>query len=245
MEKFGKLVLNIPHSAVLNGVFDEKIGGWEYNSKFINKVLLEHCDLFTDFLFSYKSDKVSSVIAPYSRFVVDTERLNNDPLEKIGQGIIYTEYDGFKRKALDEEVVEQLNSYRTTHLKRLLIELSKRRSGNDNLLIDCHSFSSSIAEDIDVCIGFNDDASQPDNETISHIVSLFERNGYKVGINNPFSNSVTPFYNGIGFCRYKSVMIELNKRTYMDEDSHTINDTSRAAPKMRNTLMELYDSLLA
>ena len=38
-----------------------------------------------------------SVVFPYSRFVCDVEPLENDAMESIGQGIIYTRYNGYER----------------------------------------------------------------------------------------------------------------------------------------------------
>ena len=67
----------------------------------------------------------------------------------------------------------------------------------NTLLVDCHSFSNmpnllnSNLPDIDVCIGFNDDETCPDKVVIGNIVHYFEPLGYKVGINNPYSNSKT------------------------------------------------------
>ena len=88
------IVLNIPHASI-NGVFDPKYGGWPCNQYFVNNCLNKWTDWYTDFLFlplSRQKD-VSTVVFPYSRFVCDAERLENDPLEEIGQGIIYEEYD--------------------------------------------------------------------------------------------------------------------------------------------------------
>ena len=87
------------------------------------------------------------------------------------------------------------------------------------LLIDCHSFSSipnllnSNPPDIDICIGYNDDDTCPNKVVIGNIVHYFESLGYKVGMNEPFSNSKT-FSVPI---KYHSAMIEVNKRLYMDE----------------------------
>ncbi len=46
-------------------------------------------------------------------------------------------------------------------------------------------------------------------------VCLFEDNGYKVGINEPYSNSETP---DCPFA-YKSMMLEVNKKVYMEDGS--------------------------
>lgn len=91
--------------------------------------------------------------------------------------------------------------------------------GEGTLLIDCHSFSSipnllnSNPPDIDICIGYNDDDTCPNKVVIGNIVHYFESLGYKVGMNEPFSNSKT-FSVPI---KYHSAMIEVNKRLYMDE----------------------------
>ena len=44
-------------------------------------------------------------------------------------------------------------------------------------------------------------------------VSLFEDNGYKVGINEPYSNSETPDCPFV----YQSMMLEVNKKVYMED----------------------------
>ena len=62
---------------------------------------------------------------------------------------------------------------------------------------------------------FNEDWSKPAKSTIELAVNLFEENGYKVGINEPYSNSETP---DCPF-QYQSMMLEVNKRTYMDQNS--------------------------
>ena len=95
------------------------------------------------------------------------------------------------------------------------------KCGDDTLLIDCHSFSSlpnllnPTPPDIDICIGFNGDETSPDQTVIGNIVEYFNSLGYKVGINEPFSNSKTfdvPIL-------YHSLMIEVNKRLYMNEQT--------------------------
>ena len=69
--------------------------------------------------------------------------------------------------------------------------------------------------DVDICIGFNEDWSKPHKATVELAVNLFEDNGYKVGINEPYSNSETP---ACPFS-YQSMMLEVNKRRYMEDGS--------------------------
>ena len=93
-----KIVLNIPHSS-LNGIFDKNIGQWPCNSYFMNECINKWTDWFTDFLFMQlsKEENVDTIVFPFSRFVCDVERLKNDPLEIEGNGIIYTQFNGYKR----------------------------------------------------------------------------------------------------------------------------------------------------
>lgn len=230
MEKFKKIVLNIPHSRV-SGVFDEKIG-WKKNAAVVNKVVSE-TDWHTDFIFSSEDKRIFPVVFRMSRFVVDVERLENDEFEKEGRGIIYNNVCGVERK-LSEEYKEALLLVRRMHLKSLTQELTR-----ESILIDCHSFNDSVAPDTDICIGFNDDWSKPDKETIDGVVEILSKAGYKVKINNPYGNSITP---EAGF-KYKSMMIEVNKKLYL-RNNVEINVDSLYAPRLSNTIKKVYEFLL-
>lgn len=111
------------------------------------------------------------------------------------------------------------------------------------LLIDCHSFSSlpnllcSNPPDIDICIGFNDDATCPNKVVIGNIKQHFNSCGYKVAINTPFSNSKT-FEVPV---EYHSVMIEVNKRLYMYEETLEKSD---GFERLKADIQSLYDKLL-
>ena len=101
------------------------------------------------------------------------------------------------------------------HLLNLWHNHQERLRNNlcpEALLLDCHSFPSEMS-DVDICIGYNEDWSKPNKETIELAVNLFEDCGYKVGINEPYSNSETPE------CpfTYQSMMLEVNKKVYMED----------------------------
>ena len=84
-------------------------------------------------------------------------------------------------------------------------------------IVDCHSYGDAqIKSDIDFCLGFNDNF---DNfEMLEKMKNHLEKNGYKVGINTPYSNAIVPsqFY---GNELVKSIMIEVNKRLYLDNQN--------------------------
>ncbi len=48
MEKFNKIILNIPHSS-FNGIFDTNLSGWQPNANIINQMMKE-TDWHTDFI---------------------------------------------------------------------------------------------------------------------------------------------------------------------------------------------------
>ncbi len=235
--EYRNIVLHIPHSATLFPV-DTQIS---FNSLDREERLL--VDYYTDELFAPEqpSDHIISMVFPYCRLYADVERLVNDPLEKVGLGISYRRRIG---KTGDyrsfSTMTTAFNLYADFHAKvsKQIVEL-----GQGTLLIDCHSFSAlpnllnSNPPDIDICIGYNDDESCPETMVIDAIAEHFRRRGYKVGINTPFSNSKT-FSVPI---TYHSVMIEVNKRLYMDEQTL---GKSEGLERLKHYTHALYDKLL-
>jgi N-formylglutamate amidohydrolase len=91
-------------------------------------------------------------------------------------------------------------------------------------MIDCHSYSSKptvLCDDeeglnrYDVCIGFNNNRTNPGSLVIGIIANYFKEMGYEVGINTLFPG--TKEFNVP--VDYKSVKIAFNKRLYMDEET--------------------------
>ena len=206
--QYNRIVLNEPHASI-EGLYDDELSFWNIDAKFINDVVMRMTDWHTDFLFhGYGDERIKTVRFPYSRFIVDAERLWDDPMEAIGQGIVYRYFDNNVRM-VPEAAEKRLLRLWHWHQKRLKDALCE-----DALLLDCHSFPSDMG-DVDICIGYNEDWSKPAKSTIELAVNLFEENGYKVGFNEPFSNSETP---DCPF-QYQSMMLEVNKRTYMAPNS--------------------------
>ena len=209
------IVLNIPHSSI-NGVFDKNFGEWQCNPYFIDDCLKKWTDWYTDMLFNPLSRKenVETIVFPYSRFVCDVERLKNDPLENIGQGIIYTEFDGYKR-ILTEEQKKNIMKLWIEHQ----VNLQTAIKDENTVLIDCHSFPSYLANN-DICIGYNEDWSY-NKKLVDGIVKIFKKQGYSVEEN--------------------SVMIEVNKRIYMNENLMVLEKNARQWMRWSGTLEKIYD----
>ena len=228
--QYKRIVLNEPHASI-EGLYDNQLSFWNIDERFINDIVLKWTDWHTDFLFhGYRSEKIRTVRFPYSRFIVDAERLWDDPLEQHGQGIVYKQFDGYTRTVPEENEAQLLGLWHW-HQQRLRENLCEGA-----LLLDCHSFPSEMS-DVDICIGYNEDWSKPNKGTIELAVSLFEDSGYKVGINEPYSNSETP---DCPFT-YQSMMLEVNKKAYMEDGTLCLKRNS----VYRKTIRDLMTNLLS
>lgn len=61
-------------------------------------------------------------------------------------------------------------------------------------------------------------------------------------LNYPYSNSLTPISNDEA--NYKSIMIEVNKKVYMDEETLMLNPNARQWMRWYGCLDEIYSALL-
>ena len=223
---YDNIVLSIPHSSI-DGLATTK---WNDKAALLKEVR-RWTDWYTDLIFvPDQRDKIKTVVSDYSRFVVDVERLLNDPMEKIGQGILYTDFNGIHR-AMEKEEEMGMIAYFMGYIKTL-----KEMLNEHSLLIDCHSFPSDLSE-FDICIGFNDDWSRPSDFIIDLVVEFFKKKGYKVSINSPYSNAIAPETNFV----YNSIMIEINKKVYLNERSLELTDNANI---LREQLSKLYRILL-
>lgn len=219
------IVLNIPHSSTITDYS-------EWNSKDVEQEVMKWTDLYTDMLFILPDSKnIKAVVGNVSRFVCDFERLENDPLEEIGQGIIYTKFNGFERKVSQKRKGEIMNELYYPYIEKV-----KRCLNENSILIDCHSFPEEVAKDIDINIGYNEDWSKPSNEIIDLVHNHFYDLGYKVGINFPYSNSFSPKTDFV----YPSIMIEVNKKLYLSSN----NEFSPFAYKFHYKIISLYKKIL-
>jgi N-formylglutamate amidohydrolase len=232
---YRNILLHVPHSS---SVFPED-SNFSWKDLDDEEQLL--IDYYTNDLFVPLQDTIliSSIVFPYCRLFCDVERLTKDPLENKGLGISYRRYQGGDLRSFG--TLQKAYPYYADHhstMSKKIVEMS-----GELLLIDCHSFSSfpnllnSNPPDIDICIGYNDDETCPSTVVIESIARHFGSIGYKVGINTPFSNSKTfevP-------TEYHTVMIEVNKRLYMKEE--TLEKTD-GFMRLKDEIQSLYKILL-
>jgi len=215
------MILHIPHSSTCTE-------DYELNNK--DREVLRMTDHYTDDLYDFKD--ATQIILPISRLICDVERFEDDSLEsmsKFGMGVCYTtDTEGEELRSISAEEKENiLNRYYRPHHQRLSNEVDgELEQSGSSLIIDCHSFpdkSYYFNNDFnkkrpDVCIG-GDEFHTP-KELINEVKKFFLSKGYVVGVNNPYSGTIVPLKHYKKDKKVNSVMIEINRKLYMDEDGY-------------------------
>ncbi len=192
-------------------------------------------DAYTDELFQLGG--CARVVSQMSRLLVDPERFRDaesESMSAVGMNACYTHTASGDplRTMLDDSSRELLlEEYYDPHhasLNHLCQEMLDERGRC--LVVDCHSFpfkalpyeNRSGERRPDICIGSDNFHTPKALEELT--VSLFEELGYSVDINTPFSGCLTPskFYRELE--NVHSVMIELNRALYMNEETGQKSD---------------------
>lgn len=221
-----RLVLNIPHASTY-------IPEWLRPSLLLDdKTLaaeqLKLTDWLTDDLFPVTAYEAERVVAPVSRLLVDIERLANDGEEsmaRLGMGAIYTRTsDGAKlRHAPGEAERRDLMQtfYWPCHDALTYAVGRVRQAFGKAIIVDCHSFSSrplphepdQAAHRPDICIGT---VKQTSGNAIHAIKAVAEEHGLSWAEDTPFAGVLVPSV-FVGDAQVDAVMIEVNRRLYLDE----------------------------
>jgi N-formylglutamate amidohydrolase len=192
--------------------------------------LLRMTDAYTDELFPVTPVEAGCVVFPISRLVCDVERFSSDedePMAARGMGVIYTRTSQGEPLRSDPTPLERQHIldrwYWPHHLKleRLVNEVISQMG--QCIIIDCHSFPSiALPYEMDhsnnrpdICIG-TDPFHTPTflSDALIAAVKAFK---FSVAINTPFAGALVPIAYYRKDRRVWSVMIEVNRRVYMDE----------------------------
>ncbi|NPV62146.1 MAG: N-formylglutamate amidohydrolase [Methanotrichaceae archaeon] len=173
-----------------------------------------------------------SIINNHSRLVVDPERFENDEDEIMssrGMGSIYTKtahQQVLRKDPTAEEREALLSTYFRPYHTALDNEVQKMLEQFGRcLIIDCHSFPSKplpyeldqSANRPDICIG-TDPVHTP-TELISSTMHFCEANRISVALDKPFRGTYVPLKYLGRDKRISSIMIEVNRSLYMDEET--------------------------
>lgn len=237
MNNFEKIIAWMPHTGLYLPNIDN-------NPKFdtLRADALLLADEQVDRLYSFLPNKITS---DYSRFVVDLERyLDNsqEPMSQKGMGYLYNRFiDGspFDRTVFGND------SYFTQYYKHKHIQLKEalERIGDGAILLDLHSFNPvPLACDMDkrpnrpdICLGFNKDETKPAQDILLAIKESLEENNLTVAFNTPFQGAMTSNTT----TKYKSLMIEVNKKCYLKDHQIIKNEVHRLSFALREAIQLL------
>jgi N-formylglutamate amidohydrolase len=238
--------LHVPHDSIMIPA--------DVRSRFLlaDAELQRELDRMTDHqtlaIFADPSSEAVVVRSPVSRLVVDVERFPNDVDELMaarGMGAVYAATSLLTplRRHLADDVRERLmQAYYHPHHARLEEAVTKAvdRYGRC-LVIDCHSFPSvalpyEMADPSkarpDICIGTDD--FHTSEGLAAAFLSAFQLQGWSVNLNDPFPGALVPASRYRTDRRVEAVMVEVNRRLYLQEDDATpLPDFPETAGRIR------------
>ncbi len=229
-----KFVIHIPHAGVdIPGNFR---GDYLLSDDELDQNIYQYADLKADKLYGKLTEKYDSVINPYSRLFMDPERFFDDEQEsmqvKHGLGWFYENAILEKKPLRTVKNKEKIAKYYHEHHAKLqsLVE-EKLELFGECIIIDCHTFSNERywfhdknLELPDVCIGY--DEFHKDEIGIEEIKHCFSHSckSKNIGMNTPYAGSLVPSKYYMKDKRVKSVMIEINKNLYLNDDNLTVTN---------------------
>jgi len=182
-------------------------------------------DWYTDKIFHV--DGVTALKAPCSRVFCDMERFvpdENEPMAAKGMGFYYTHTDDgreFRHAGTWKNLVLH-NFYQPHHQRLTQLVADKLRATGQCCLIDGHSFAEVpfVREDDqrpdrpDVCLGT--EGIHTPGWLVDAVRGVYESAGYWVELNRPYAGSIVPLEFLGTEPGVLSIMIELNRRLYLD-----------------------------
>jgi N-formylglutamate amidohydrolase len=260
------LVLHVPHSSTV--VPPEVRPQLTVSDEELGLELLRMTDWYTDELFALPPDEAATVRYPVSRLVVDPERFEDpdrEPMEMVGMGAAYTRTaDGarLRDQAVAARERESLLAryYRPHHEALEAATAAALEAHGRCLIVDCHSFPSELlpyetkaaagreflVPRPAVCLG-SDRFHTPRwllRRAWLHVHEIIDRwphaVPHRVAFDEPFAGTIVPsrFLRADG--RVMSLMIELRRDLYMDEETgERLPDFAGCALAVQDKLRDL------
>lgn len=239
------IVLNIPHASAATPL--SLLDQFCIDEKNIWKEILHLTDWYSDELFNIPNTK--AVVTPVSRLVIDTERYSNDleePMSHHGMGCIYQK-GVFGTNIRGELTEEQKNSLLETfyypHHQKLEESIQECLDEfNCCFIVDCHTFpevpfdyeSNKYRIRPDICIGTHSHNTPP--KLVSQLKQYFTSEKLEVAVNFPYEGCIVP-EKFIGNPRVIAIMIEVNRKLYIDD----ISNNNFLADRQKPTKTDNFD----
>ncbi|MFN2396929.1 MAG: N-formylglutamate amidohydrolase, partial [Bacteroidales bacterium] len=165
------------------------------------------------------------------RVFCDVERYENDaeePMAAIGMGVLYeTTDDGSPLRMVTPQLRESIleEFYRPYHQKFTGVVAAHLEKYGEARIIDAHSFSDTpFFRDLDqskgrpdICIGT--DPFHTPTEWIESAEEFFHSKEISLAIDRPYKGSIVPLQYYKKNNNVKSIMLEVNRKLYMDEQT--------------------------
>ena len=240
LARIDNILVHVPHASIEFPDFF-----WDYTYS-VNKNYIENENIFlSDYLVDlFIPEYIHNIVKfKYSRMFCDVEKYKvhyKESMSKYGMGAVYKKDSngiGFIRYG-DEYENFVLKNYYDTHHKNLKDQVLRILKYNKScIIIDLHSFSNKYIQkifgnitDVDICIGV--DAASMNKELTIFTIKYFKRNGYTVKINNPFKGTVVPEDIDLNENKVYSLMIEINKKLYLNSNKYLNNKKYKKLKKV-------------
>lgn len=224
------LLLHIPHSSRL--IPPEEGARLAPDDRTLASELLRMTDAFTDDLFAPTPLEAARVVFPVSRLVCDVERFPDDadePMALRGMGAVYiktTDGRPLREHLTAAERARLIETWYRPHHQTLTDSVEQLiADGRGCMIVDCHSFSSRPLPHEpdqdparpDICIGT--DAWHTPARLRDELVAAASAAGFSVLVDRPFAGALVPATHYRREPRVRAVMIEVNRRLYMNEET--------------------------
>jgi N-formylglutamate amidohydrolase len=148
-------------------------------------------------------------------------------MSKFGMGATYLRCDDGRelRHLTSSQREDILRDYYEPHHARLTASVNSALTRvGEARIVDCHSFPDTplrcSLHQGDTKFDFNigTDAFHTPIEWIDASVKFFADRGFRLGIDEPYSGSIVPMKHYQNDTRVKSIMLEVNRRLYLNAD---------------------------
>ena len=242
-------IFHIPHAST--NIPEKFLKYFRLNSNDLNSEILKMTDHFTDDLFDIALPGFETIKFPVSRLLVDPERFVSDAdevMSTVGMGCIYEKtHNGKALKHASEIRDELINRYYQPHHETFTNMVDKCiKLDSECLIVDCHSFPkkplryelNQEPDRAEICIGT--DSFHTPQELTEYFFTAFSDAGYSVSIDKPFSGSIVPLKFYQNEKRVRSVMIEVRRDLYMNEETgQKTNNFTTIKNLVRNVISEM------
>lgn len=246
------LIIHIPHSSLrLPKMFKSKCLLTKEQLKKENLILT---DLYTNRFFN--RTKYNIIRFKYSRLFLDVEKFKDDKKEimsKVGMGVIYTKtinkdkLIGYDKKYKDFVISKYYDKYHD-YIDKLVDKNLKKY--NKCFILDFHSFSNLQVRELlgyndtcDICIGTDEFFS--DKRINKFTYKYFKDLGYNVKFNFPYQGTYisSEAYKNKDR-RVKSIMIEINKKIYVNDKFKLNNKKFYKLKKDMNNYVKILNQFI-